>query len=147
MEKERINNSKNIFKFLEKSYKENVYLLNIARDYFSPNGGINKLNLTREESLIYTLAMSTITSQLTSSFSWLLICRAIQNGEVKIEDLQNENFRMPEFDLIFKDEYERFAILNDTVKALLNRSSELYKRVKRVENSIQLYLSKETVPD
>jgi hypothetical protein len=135
------NNGNNIFKFLEKSYKESLYLLNFARDYFSPHGAINQLQLSREDSLIYTLAMSTITSQLTSVFSWLLLCRAVQNGEVKIEDLKNDNFRMPDFDLIFKDENSRFLILNETVKTLLNRSCALYTRIKRIETSIQLSLS------
>lgn len=139
-----ISSSHNLFNFLKKSYNEAVYLLTYSRDYFAAKGREDKLKLSREDSIAYTLAMSTITTQLSSVLSWLLMCRAVQEGEVKIEDLNNEDFKMPEFDLGL-DDNSCFSGLNDTIKEMLTRSSSLYNRIKRMENQIHSKFSNETV--
>lgn len=137
-----LKNSDNLFNFLSKSYNEAVYLITFSRNYFTERGKADKLNLSREDSLVYTLAMSTITTQLSSVLSWLLVCRAVQEGEVKLNDLKSEDFRMPEFDLNIDDD-SCFSSLNGTVREMLKRSSSLYNRIKRMENSIQEKFLKE----
>jgi hypothetical protein len=140
-----IQRSQNIFKFLQKSYNESLGLLNFAHEYFSVRGKEDKLKMSKEDSLIYTLAMSTITTQLTSVFSWLLLCKAVESGEIKLEDLKSEDFRMAEFNLDLNDKSSCFAILNEPVSILLKQSSSLYNRVKRMENSIQQSLREVSV--
>ncbi len=125
----------NIFNFLKKSYDETMKLMAFSRDYFSTRGHIEKSKLSTEDSLAYTLAMSTITTQLTSVMSWLLMCRAVQEGEITTEELKDDEFRMAEYDLNF-EEGSCFANLDNTIKELFKRSSSLYNRVKRMENSI-----------
>lgn len=135
---------RNLFRFLEKSYDENLNLLVFARDYFNGNSDKEKSLLSQEDKLIYTLAMSTITTQLTSTLSWLMVCRAVQSGELELEDVKNEDFRMPEFDFGFDDSSSKYSRLNDTMKELLKRSSSLYNRIKRMENSIRADLDGKT---
>ncbi len=134
----------NIFKFLEKSYDETVTLLTMSRDYFEQRGRIDKMHLNGEESIIYTLAMSTITTQLTSAMGWLMMCRALQNGEIKIDDLKSDDFRMPDFQLTYEEGDSCFDGLNQPVKEMLKRSSAIYNRIKRMETSIYEKLSEES---
>lgn len=138
----KLNNSDNLFNFLKKSYDEAINLTAFSRDYFNARGRLDKMKLSKEESIIYTLAMSTITTQLTSVLGWLLMCRAVQEGEVKMEDLRNEDFRMPEFELGVDDPSSCFANLQPPVSEILKKSSSLYNRVKRMEQSIQHMLTK-----
>ena len=119
-------------------------LLIFSRDYFEQNGKTDKILLSKDDSIAYTLAMSTITTQLTSVTGWLLMCRAVQEGEVAIDDLADEDFRMPEFNLNVDASDSCFANLNKTVKDLLRRSCSLYNRIKRMENSISSKLAQNT---
>lgn len=129
--------SDNIFKFLRKNYDETMALLVLSRNYFQARGQIDRLQLSREETLIYTLAMSTITTQLTSVLSWLLSCRAVQAGEIQLKELATDTFRMPEFHLSYDETDSCFHVLNKPVREMLTRSSQLYNRIKRLENTIQ----------
>lgn len=137
--------SQNIFKFLQKSYNESLGLLNFAHEYFSKRGKEDKLKMSKEDSLVYTLAMSTITTQLTSVFSWLLLCKAVESGEIKFEDLKSDDFRMAEFNLDLNDQSSCFAVLNEPVSILLKQTCSLYNRIKRMENSIQQTLKEVSI--
>jgi regulator of CtrA degradation len=131
-----ISEQNNVFKFTQKSYNETLSLLSFSRDYFSTNGRLDKLNLSSEDSILYTIAMSKITTQLTGVLSWLLMCKAIESGEVKIQELSKEDFSMPATAEQIKIDNSRFINLNSTVKELLKKSSNIYNRIKRLENSV-----------
>ncbi len=133
---------KNLFRFLEKSYKETITLLIFSRDYFENKGRIDKLQLSREDSIAYTLAMSTVTTQLTSVLGWLLMCKAVEQGELTLEDIRRDEFRMAEFEAEYSHNDSIYATLNETVHQLLQKSSLLHSRIKRMENSIMSDLEK-----
>ena len=143
--KKRHNDTNNIFMFTRKSYNEALSLLIFSRDYFNKKGKIDKMSLSTEDSIIYTIAMSTITTQLTSVLGWLLTCRAVENGEVSISELKSDDFRMPEYESQTDIDNSYFASLNDTVKELLVKSSNMYNRIKRLENSVSKYLENQQV--
>lgn len=128
-------NTRNVFKFLEKTYDETFSLLVFARDYFTAKSALDKSKLSPHDSCVYSLAMSVITTQLTSCLAWLLLCRAVQNGEVGVDVLKNEQYKMPEFDVEINETNSGFSSLNPIVREMLSRSSRIYKRVKRISRS------------
>ncbi len=130
----------NVFRFLQKSYDEAFELLIYAHDYLSREGRNDKILLSKEEQLTYTLAASTITTQLTSVMSWLLTCKAVEAGEITSEQIENTDFNMPEFNLGIYETDSCFATLSTRMKDLFSKSSSLYNRVKRLETSIKRQL-------
>jgi len=126
-----------VFRFLKTSYDEALLLLVLSRDYFAIQGRKDKQKLSKDQQLIYTLASSTITTQLTSVMSWLLLCRAMQEGELTLEQLQEEKFAMPEINPGVTESDSCFSTLSAPVKELLAKSSNLYNRMKRMESSVR----------
>lgn len=129
-------NNKNNFIFLEKTYKETVNMLQISRDYFVANGQRERNALGIQQSVLYTLAMSAITTQLTSTMGWLLACKAVQEGDISIEDLSKEKFRLQQCSLTIDCSDPVYAHLSSPILNMLQKSESLYKRVMRLEQSI-----------
>lgn len=132
-----------VFRFLQKSYDEAFSLLVFTRDYFAVHGRTDKLLLPREEQLVYTLTLSTITTQLTSVMSWLLLCKAVEAGEISAQEMDCESFKMPVFTPEVSYDDSCFAVLNQTSKDLLYKSYSLYNRIKRMEESVREHLMEE----
>lgn len=135
-----VSGNKDIFRFLRKSYDETFALLIYARDYFGTMGKNDKARLSKKDQMIYTLAVSTITSQLTSVMSWLLFCRAIENGEVSADKIDDELFSIEELNFSVNSTDECFAILNKPSREILVKSHNLYDRIKRMEDSVREHL-------
>lgn len=130
------NNSEYFFKFLEKTYNETFSLLSFARDYFNSCGRVEKAHLYGQQNIAYTLAMSSITVRLTSSLGWLIACKAVQAGEITLQDMQKEEFRMQEFDIKINPGDPVFSHLSKPMRDMLEQSEMLYQRVSRMERAI-----------
>jgi hypothetical protein len=130
----------NIFRFLRKNYDEALSLLVYARDHFSSNGAREKMLLSPQDQLIYTLAVSTVTTQLTSIMSWLMFCRAIENGEISPTKIDNKLFSIPEYSLGVQDSDSCFKILSKSTREILTKSFNIYQRIKRMEDSVKEHL-------
>ena len=132
-----------LFRFMQRSYDEAFSLLVFARDFFTMHSKTDKPLLPRDQQLIYTLALSTITTQLTSVMAWLLLCKAIENGEVSAKDIDCEDFAVPVFapDITHNDSC--FSVLNATAKEIMEKSHSIYTRVKRMEESVREQLLEE----
>ena len=126
---------KNLFTFLKSNYDETLSLLIQSRDYFQQQGMVDRSTLDPKDSLAYMMVMSTITSQLTGVFSWLLVCKALQDGEITLEDAVREEFRLLEIDTILDENDPVYSMLNEQVAHLLRESTRLYLRIQRIENS------------
>lgn len=140
---ENIQDSNNIFRFTQKSYNEALSLLVYSRDYFNTRGRVDKLNLSSEDSILYTIAMSKITTQLTGVLSWLLMCKAIESGEIKMQELSKRDFCIPGNDSSFEIDDLNFFHLNSTIKELLKKSNNMYQRIKRLEKSFHTMMDEE----
>jgi regulator of CtrA degradation len=132
--------NRTIFRFLQKSYDEAFSLLVFSRDYFAVHGKTDKLLLPKDQQLIYTLTLSTITTQLTSVMSWLLLCKAVENGEISSQQMHEDDFSMPVFAPSLDCNDSCFAILTQTAQELLQKSHGLYTRVKRMEEPVREHL-------
>lgn len=132
--------NKDVFRFLKKSYDEALELLVYARDYFEKNGHREIELLGRNDQLIYTLAISTVTTQLTSVMSWLMMCRAIENGEIKARKISREIFCVPEYNLGVHEKDACFKPLSKASRDILAKSCNLYNRIKRMEDSVREHL-------
>ena len=90
--------------------------------------------------------MSKITTQLTSVLSWLLMCKAIESGEIRIQELDKEDFCMPEHECNIEIDNSSFFSLNGTIKDLLNKSNNMYQRIKRLEKSVHEMMDTQAEP-
>ena len=128
--------NKEIFKFLDKSYREALSLTRTSRDYYNSKGRIDKMKLSFDQSLAYTMAMSTITAKLTSSLGWLLVCKALENGEVSFHEINPDVYKLQQFDTLASYDDPRYTTLPENVQDMLKKSHFLYERMQRMEKSI-----------
>jgi hypothetical protein len=135
------------FRFLEKDYNRTVELLTMARNYFQLHGHLDKSRLPMGERLHYTLAMSTITTQLSSVMAWLMLWKAVEQGEVTLEKAGMENFRLSEATSSLHERPEIQMVIPKPVQMLLAQSEQLYARIKRLDDRIQGKLDLLEVPE
>lgn len=125
------------FTFLQKSYDETVELLAAVTEYFKRYGKRDRFGLTQHERIVYTVAMSTITVQLTSVLSWLLAQKAVEKGEITAVEARSERYRLQHIEGYTREEEDTvFEILNNPIPQMLKRSAALYGRIKRLEQSM-----------
>lgn len=137
----RKNTDSTIFRFAEKSYDETLMLLNMAHSYFRAKGRIDKSILSTRNSLAYTKIMSDITTKLAMVMSWLFALRAVHEGEITMAEAKKEGLRLPEIDINLDKNDEIYALLSKPVRHMVERSGELYERIKRMEAT--LYITEE----
>ena len=119
--------------FIRRIYDETVALLVESRNYMayvSPRernrtGGINVLWISCEEMLI--------TSRLTQVMAWLLVRRAVQEGELPPEQATAEVLRISCADVCLDVSGGDDENLPAGLRSLLERSHRLYERAVRLE--------------
>lgn len=133
----KINKSDSAFIFLRKSYDETLELISLAENYFSANGQRDKRLLSAEDKLSYTLIMSDITVRLTSTLSWLMLMRAVEEGEVEVTDKNLEDFRLTEISSHLGEDHPIYNLVPLPVRNLFKKTHNLYDRVMRLEKEIR----------
>jgi len=128
---------RNILRFLNKSYDESVTLLIYARDYFTTQAKVDRSTFSLEQKLACTFALSTITTQLTSVISWLMFCKALEKGEVVLAQVRSEDLTMPEFTSPMNEEHNLFGALNTETVEIIEKTTSLYSRIRRMEKSVR----------
>jgi regulator of CtrA degradation len=65
--------------------------------------------------------------------SWLLVQRAVHEGEMNVDDAAKERYRLGSKELCFASAGEGVELLPDMLQTLLERSDNLYRRIARLD--------------
>ena len=124
-----------------KTFREGMDLVEETAAYLDGAGRQDSKQLSRSDALVYASNSMRLTTRLMQVASWLLVQRALKEGEITTAEARQDKYRLvaekkPETGLTFsalaKDAYSLPSILID----LMARSEQLYERIVRLDRSL-----------
>lgn len=127
-------NTNNISAFpLDRIYNEAYGLLIESRNYMSYILPEVRGKMAPEDRLFVTYQSTRLTSRLLEIMSWLLAQRAVASGEMSVSEAQQQGFSISNDSTCQFDEAETSLILPEGLRDLLERSTNLYIRLARLD--------------
>jgi regulator of CtrA degradation len=117
----------------ERTFNEGMSLVEETARYLDGRGREESRELPRKASLLYAGESMRVTTRLMQAASWLLIQRAVHDGEMRAEDAAGDRYRLGSKEICFGGRGEQVEILPDTLRDLLVRSDNLYRRIARLD--------------
>ena len=124
-----------------KTFREGMDLVEETAAYLDGPGRQDAKQLARDDAMTYASQSMRLTTRLMQVASWLLVQRALKEGEMELSEARADKYRLvPEdkaegtlsFSELAKDAYALPARLLD----LLARSEQLYERIMRLDRSL-----------
>ena len=124
-----------------KTFREGMDLVEETAAYLDGPGRQDSKKLGRTDALTYASQSMRLTTRLMQVASWLLVQRALKEGEMDLSEARADKYRLvPEektegtlsFSDLAKDAYAMPARLLD----MLARSEQLYERIMRLDRSL-----------
>ncbi|HEY3777128.1 MAG TPA: DUF1465 family protein [Rhizomicrobium sp.] len=120
----------------DRTFDEGMSLVEETARYLDGRGREESRMLPRNGALLYAGESMRVTTRLMQAASWLLIQRAVREGEIRAEDAAGERYRLGSKEICFGGHSEGIDILPRTLRDLLHRSEQLYRRIARLEESL-----------
>lgn len=127
-----------------KTFTEGMDLVEETAAYLDGPGRQDSKTLSRKDALTYASHSMKLTTRLMQVASWLLVQRALKEGEMEISEARMQKYRLVTDDktendqegLSFKDLAKEALILPPVLLDLLARSNALYERIGRLDRSL-----------
>jgi regulator of CtrA degradation len=119
----------------ERMFREGMDLVEETAAYLDGDGRQEARSLERAAALAYASESMRLTTRLMQSASWLLVHRAVREGEMTPHDAQDPKYRLGAR-TVCSGEKQPSAELPVRLLELLERSKRLYERVDRMEGSL-----------
>jgi regulator of CtrA degradation len=120
----------------DRTFDEGMSLVEETARYLDGRGREESRALPRSAALLYAGESMRVTTRLMQAASWLLIQRAVREGEMRAEDAAGERYRLGSKEICFGGRGESVELLPDTLRDLLDRSEQLYRRIARIEEAL-----------
>ena len=122
--------------FFGRTYEEARELLCQSRDWLAGPGASAARQLAPEAALAFAHETLRLTARLTQIMAWLMAQRAAHGGEMELEELREERWRLGARELCLAPPPAAEAEFPDALRALLARSEQLYRRIARLDDMI-----------
>lgn len=130
----------------DKVYREGMDLVEETAAYLDSQGREDAKALDRNGALAYATESMRLTTRLMQLASWLLLQRAVKEGEMTPDEILQEKYRIKLEELgdgeRLDGEPELPAALND----LIARSLRLHQRILRIDMMLRTETSKRSAP-
>ena len=117
------------------TFDEGMSLVEETARYLDGPGREEQRHLPRKTAMLYAGESMRVTTRLMQAASWLLVQRAVHEGDMKLEDAQSDRYRLGSKEICFGggpvDDIEN---LPPTLQELLERSDNLYRRIARLDD-------------
>lgn len=117
-----------------RTFDEGMSLVEETARYLDGRGRQEARDLPRKTALLYAGESMRVTTRLMQAASWLLIQRAVQDGEMRAEDAARERYRLGSKEICLGGRDEGIETLPKTLQDLLQRSDNLYRRIARLDD-------------
>ena len=118
----------------ERTFDEGMALVEETAKYLDGRGRLESRDLPRKASLLYAGESMRVTTRLMQAASWLLVQRAVHDGDMPAEDAHNERYRLGSKDICLGGNGVGIELLPATLRDLLTRSDNLYRRIARLDD-------------
>lgn len=128
-----------------KTFREGMAMVEETAAYLDGTGRLDSQNLPRKAALIYASQSMRLTTRLMQVASWLLVQRALKEGEMSLSEARDEKYRLvsepnkgdlTDGELSFSDIAKDAPHLPATLLDIIARSSQLYERILRLDRSL-----------
>jgi regulator of CtrA degradation len=101
--------------------------------YLDGQGREDQRNLPRKTALLYAGESMRVTTRLMQAASWLLVQRAVLEGEMAVEDAYSDRYRLGSKEICYGGSGDGVEFLPRLLQDLLTRSDNLYRRIARLD--------------
>ncbi len=120
----------------DRTFDEGMALVEETARYLDGRGRQESRDLPRKAAMLYAGESMRVTTRLMQAASWLLVQRAVHEGEMNPEDAQGERYRLGSKEICFGGREEGIELLPATLRDLLERSDNLYRRIARLDDEL-----------
>ncbi|HTQ12275.1 MAG TPA: DUF1465 family protein [Rhizomicrobium sp.] len=120
----------------ERTFDEGMSLVEETARYLDGRGRQESRDLPRKAALLYAGESMRVTTRLMQAASWLLIQRAVHEGEMDRDTAASERYRLGSKEICFGGRGEAVEILPAKLRDLLDRSDNLYRRIARLDDAL-----------
>ena len=117
-----------------RTFDEGMSLVEETARYLDGRGRDEARDLPRKTALLYAGESMRVTTRLMQAASWLLIQRAVHEGEMRAEDAARERYRLGSKEICLGRRSDDVDSLPATLQELLKRSDGLYRRIARLDD-------------
>jgi regulator of CtrA degradation len=117
----------------DRTFDEGMALVEEAARYLDGRGKEEARDLPRKSAMLYASESLRVTTRLMQAASWLLVQRAVHEGDMPASDATDERYRLGSKDICFGGRIEDKGSLPKGLQDLLARSDSLYRRIARLE--------------
>ncbi|HEX3708367.1 MAG TPA: DUF1465 family protein [Pseudolabrys sp.] len=126
-------------------FRDGMALVEETATYLDGSGRAESKTLERSAALAYATESMRLTTRLMQLASWLLLHRAVKEGEMSLAQANKEKSKVK---LSVSDNHDagNVELLPEMLRELIARSQTLYGKVRRLDASIHNRISPERVP-
>ena len=118
-------------------FREGMTLVEETAAYLDGPGRTESKALTRSSALAYASESMRLTTRLMQLTSWLLLQRAVNEGELTRDEAEREHGRIKVSQQDVASSPEMFVLLPDTLRSLVDRSLRLQERILMIDADLK----------
>lgn len=123
-------------KVFEKVFVDGMALVEETASYLDGPGRKLSSSLPREAGLTYAAWSMELTTRLMQAASWLVMQKAVRDGDMRSEDAMQPKYRISREDPALDASAQRGRGLPDIFLDLVERSENLFERICRLDAAI-----------
>jgi regulator of CtrA degradation len=120
----------------DRTFKDGMGLVEETAAYLDGPGRAASKRLSRAAALAYAGESMRLTTRLMQVASWLLVQRAMRDGEINITEASSDKYRLISREPQAAPGFAGADELPESLKALIIRGGAIYERVKRLDETM-----------
>ncbi len=120
----------------DRTFDEGMALVEETARYLDGKGREEARTLPRKAAMLYAGESMRVTTRLMQAASWLLVQRAVRDGDMERADALNDRYRLGSREICLGTCAEDTTELPAQLTDLLGRSDNLYRRIARLDDDL-----------
>ena len=118
----------------DRTFDEGMALVEETARYLDGKGRQEARALPRKAAMLYAGESMRVTTRLMQAASWLLVQRAVRDGDMARAEALDERYRLGSREICLGRSGDAVDGLPTTLQDLLERSDNLYRRIARLDD-------------
>ena len=118
----------------DRTFDEGMALVEETARYLDGKGREEARTLPRKAAMLYAGESMRVTTRLMQAASWLLVQRAVRDGDMERDDALHDRYRLGSREICLGVCAEETDELPLQLQDLLGRSDNLYRRIARLDD-------------
>lgn len=120
----------------ERTFKEGMALVEETAGYLDGPGRAASKRLSRAAALAYAGESMRLTTRLMQVASWLLVQRAMRDGEIQLAEAASEKYRLISREAQPSTPFAGGDELPEALRTLIARGAAIFERVRRLDETM-----------